>query len=120
LDAPRADDNKTSVQVQSGAHTMLGLSEGTEQPAAEQASTFGEANNTGLNTATQKSVPIFTTDAEKQAARVVMEVIGKYETKRDLVSSSRDLLKEEVQEQIKAEVAERLKPQQGSLLEDQD
>lgn len=120
LDAPRADDNKTSVQVQSGAHTMLGLSEGTEQPAAEQASTFGEANNTGLNTATQKSVPIFTTDAEKQAARVVMEVIGKYETKLDLVSSSRDLLKEEVQEQIKAEVAERLKPQQGSLLEDQD
>jgi hypothetical protein len=41
--------------------------------------------------------PVFTTEAEKQAARVVMEVIGKYEAKRDLVPTSSALLKPEVQ-----------------------
>ncbi|EMC3963035.1 TPA: DEAD/DEAH box helicase family protein [Pseudomonas aeruginosa] len=120
LDAPKADDNKTSVQVQSGAHAMLGLSEGAAQPAAEQESQPSEASSAGANAETQKPAPIFATEAEKQAARVVMEVIGQYETRRDLVPSSKDLLKKEVQEQIKAEVAERLKPQQGSLLEGQD
>ncbi|MFZ2289646.1 MAG: DEAD/DEAH box helicase family protein [Halopseudomonas yangmingensis] len=120
LDAPRTDDNKTSVQVKSGAHAMLGLSEGAEQPAAEQDSKPSEVCSAGANAETQKPVPIFTTEAEKQVARVVMEVIGQYETRRDLVPSSKDLLKKEVQEQIKAEVAERLKPLQGSLLEGQD
>jgi type III restriction enzyme len=37
--------------------------------------------------------PVFTTEAEKQAARVVMDVIGKYEVKRDLVPTSSALLK---------------------------
>ncbi|MFV3287184.1 DEAD/DEAH box helicase [Pseudomonas sp. NY11955] len=92
LEAPKAEDSKTSVQVQSGVNALLGLSE-----------------NPGL--------PVFTSDAEKQAARVVLDVIGQYETRRDLVSSSKDLLKQDVQAQIKAEVAERLRPQQGSLLE---
>ncbi|MCO1451125.1 hypothetical protein L0Z44_30065 [Burkholderia multivorans] len=53
---------------------------------------------------------------EKQAARVVMDVIGKYEVKRDLVPTSSALLKPEVQKEILAEVAERLKPLQGELL----
>jgi type III restriction enzyme len=60
--------------------------------------------------------PVFTTEAEKQAARVVMDVIGKYEVKRDLVPTSSALLKPEVQKEILAEVAERLKPLQGDLL----
>ncbi|HFZ2542908.1 TPA: DEAD/DEAH box helicase [Pseudomonas aeruginosa] len=120
LDAPKADDYKTSVQVQSGAHAILGLSEGAEQQAAEQESQPSEASGAGANAETQKPAPIFTTEAEKQAARVVMEVIGQYETRRDLVPSSKDLLKKEIQEQIKAEVAERLRPQQGSLLEGSD
>jgi len=120
LDAPRTDDNKTSVQVHSGAHAMLGLSGGLEQPTAEQESKPSEVGSAGANAETQNPVPIFTTEAEKQAARVVMEVIGQYETRRDLVPSSKDLLKKEVQEQIKAEVAERLKPLQSSLLKGQD
>ena len=120
LDAPKADDNKTSVQVQSGARAMLGLVEGEKPPAPDQGSRSGEASSADENVATQQTSPIFTTDAEKQAARVVLEVIGQYETRRDQVSSSKDLLKAEVQEQIKAEVAERLKPQQRSLLDDQD
>ena len=120
LDAPKADDNKTSVQVQSGARAMLGLVEGEKPPAPDQGSRSGEASSADENVATQQTSPIFTTDAEKQAARVVLEVIGQYETRRDQVSSSKDLLKAEVQEQIKAEVAERLKPQQRSLVDDQD
>src|SRR3546814_19716823 len=60
--------------------------------------------------------PVFATEAEKQAARVVMDVIGKYEVKRDLVPTSSALLKPEVQREILAEVAERLKPMQGELL----
>ena len=64
--------------------------------------------------------PVFTTEAEKQAARVVMDVIGKYEVKRDLVPTSSALLKPEVQKEILAEVAERLKPLQGELLADVD
>lgn len=122
LDAPTVDDNKTSVQVQSGAHVMLGLSlsEGAAQPTAEHEGQPGKAGSAGASAEAQKPSPIFATEAEKQAARVVMEVIGQYETRRDLVPSSKDLLKKEVQEQIKAEVAERLKPQQVSLLEGQD
>ena len=54
--------------------------------------------------------PVFTTEAEKKAARVVMDVISKYEVKRDLVPTSSALLKPEVQKEILAEVAERLKP----------
>ena len=45
-----------------------------------------------------------------------MEVIGEYEVRRDLVPTSGALLKPEVQREILAEVAERLKPLQGSLL----
>ncbi len=52
----------------------------------------------------------------QQAARLVMDVIGMYEVKRDLVPTSSALLKPEVQKQILAEVAERLKPLQGDLL----
>ena len=59
---------------------------------------------------------MFTTEAEKQAARVVIEVIGKLETQRDLVPTSGALLTPEVQKVIQAEVAERLKPMQGNLL----
>ena len=47
---------------------------------------------------------------------MVMEVIGKYEVKRDLVPTSSALLKPEVQKEILAEVTERLKPMQGNLL----
>lgn len=49
-----------------------------------------------------------------------MQVITKYEVKRDLVPTSNALLKPEIQKEILAEVAERLKPLQGSLLADVD
>ncbi|MBA2659583.1 MAG: DEAD/DEAH box helicase family protein [Nitrosospira sp.] len=110
LDAPSADDKKVSVQVVSGAMTRLGL---TDAPMVVVAPT---ANGDGTTSPPATATPVFATDAERQAARVVMEVIGKYEVKRDLVPTSSALLKPEVQKEILAEVAERLKPLQGNLL----
>ncbi|MEY4591139.1 MAG: hypothetical protein RIR18_34 [Pseudomonadota bacterium] len=108
LDAPSADDKKISVQVGSGAMTRLGL---TNAPAVGDAAT-----DVGTVPAAPAYTPVFTTEAERQAAYVVMEVIGKYEVRRDLVPTSSALLNPEVQSAILAEVTERLKPAQGSLL----
>ena len=109
LDAPSADNKKVSVQVGSGAAARLGLTDAT--PAVDPASTAANGGE-----ATPAPTPVFTTEAEKQAARVVIEVIGKLETQRDLVPTSGALLTPEVQKVIQAEVAERLKPMQGNLL----
>ena len=116
LDAPSADDKKVSVQVGSGAMTRLGL---TDAPAMTVTPTVA-GSATGSSPATTPHAPIFTTDAERQAARVVMEVIGQYEVKRDQVPTSGALLNANVQKEILAEVAERLKPMQGNLLADVD
>ena len=112
LEAPSAEDKKVSVQVGSGAMTRLGL---TVAPTIAPAPA-----NTGAAPAPAVPAPVFATEGERQAARVVMEVIGKYEVKRDLVPTSNALLKPEVQSAILAEVTERLKPTQGNLLEGAD
>ncbi len=108
LDAPSADDKKVSVQVGSSAMTRLGL---TDAPVVAGAQT-----NAGTALPAPAPTPVFTTEAERQAARVVMDVIGKYEVRRDLVPTSSALLTPEVQSAILAEVTERLKPMQGNLL----
>jgi type III restriction enzyme len=110
LEAPSADDKKVSVQVGSGAMTRLGL---TDTPVVALAPA---GNGSSPTPASAAPTPAFTTEAEKQAARVVMEVIGQYEARRDLVPTSGALLKPEVQQQILVEVTERLKPVQGNLL----
>lgn len=123
LDAPSADDRKISVQVVSGAATRLGLTYGGSTPASGSTLPGADASAVGVSgvvTGATGPAPIFTTDSEKQAARIVMEVIGRYETKRYLVPTSNALLKPEVQQEILAEVAERLKPMQDSLLQDAD
>ena len=112
LDAPSAADKQVSVQVGSGAMTRLGL---IDAPA------IGNAVATyGATPATQDLAPIFATERERQVARVVMEVIGRYEVKRELVPTSSALLRPEVHSAILAEVTERLKPVQGQLLTDAD
>lgn len=113
LDAPSADDNKVSVQVGSGAMTRLGLADAPS--VALTSAENGSDSNSG-----PAPTPVFATDAERQAARIVMDVISKYEVKRDLVPTSSALLKPEVQREILAEVTERLKPLQGSLIADVD
>jgi type III restriction enzyme len=108
LEAPSADDKKVSVQVGSGAMTRLGLA---DSPSIASALTI-----LGTAPTSPAPAPVFITERERQAARVVMEVIGKYEVKRNLVPTSGALLNAEVQAAILAEVTERLKPAQGELL----
>lgn len=118
LDAPSSDDKKVSVQVGSNTMARLGLAEAPVLAPAVGSATGGSQTSATSATAPPAPAvtPIFTTEAEKQAARVVMEVIGKYEVKRDLVPTSSALLKPEVQSALLSEVAERLKPLQGELL----
>jgi type III restriction enzyme len=111
LEAPSADDKKVSVQVGSGTMALLGLSEAPT--IATHPASAGVAPATAL-------APIFTTARERQVARVVMDVIGKYEVQRDLVPTSNALLTPKVQLAILTEVTERLKPAQGDLLAGSD
>jgi type III restriction enzyme len=63
---------------------------------------------------------VFTTEADKRAARMVLEVIGQYEVNRDRAPTREALLQPEVQEEIRAKVAERLGSVPGDLLADAD
>ena len=106
LEAPSADDKKASVQVAPGAEAQLGLADAA--PAA--------AGGSEAKTAS----PVFATEAERQAARVVVEVINSLETRRDVAPSSSALLAPQVQALIQKEAAERLRPVQGGLLDEAD
>ncbi|MGX2040946.1 DEAD/DEAH box helicase family protein [Methylocaldum sp. MU1018] len=118
LDAPSADDKKVSVQVGSGVMARLGL---TLSPGPSPAHGRGERekNLAPWGEMVERGEAVFTTDSERQAARVVLEVIGRYEVRRDLVPTSSALLKPQVQNEILAEVSERLKPVQAGLFADE-
>jgi type III restriction enzyme len=113
LEAPSDDDKKVSVQVVSAAMVSLGFA----SPLVG-ANLF--AQDTRVNHCANEFAPtpssVFTTESERQAARVVLEVIGRYEVKRDQVPTSSALLRSEVQREILAEVTERMQPLQGNLL----
>ncbi|MFC2502791.1 MAG: DEAD/DEAH box helicase [Cardiobacterium sp.] len=94
LDAPAASEKKESVQVAPTVETRLGL------------------------VAADDVAPVFSSEAEKAAARVTLEVIEEYETRRDLLPTSAALRQPEVQAAIAAEVTARLQPKQGELLPD--
>ncbi|MDD5036417.1 MAG: DEAD/DEAH box helicase family protein [Methylococcaceae bacterium] len=106
LDAPSDDDKKVSVQVDSGAMMRLGLAALTPNPSP--------GGGRG-----EQIAPVFTTSSERHAARVVMDVISRYEVKRDRVPTSSALLKPDVQKEILAEVSERLKPVQACMFIDE-
>jgi type III restriction enzyme len=110
LDPSGADDIKVSVPVAPGVAARLGLVEAsTVQPAP---AATGDAS-----AVCDRPAPVLSTEAEKQAARLILDVIGRYEVQRDRVPTSRALLEPEVQAEILADVAERLKPVQDSLLD---
>ena len=113
LDAPLTSDRKVSVQVESKAAARLGL---TETPVVDPASIFASSSAGGSGEAASLPLPVFTTEAEKEAARVVIEVINKLETQRELAPTSSALLTPEVQKLIQAEVSELFRPMQGNLL----
>ena len=108
LDAPSADDNKVSVQIESGAATRMGLAITPATDPLSAATTGGDAASA------------FTTEAEKKVARAVMEVVGTYEVKPGLVPTSGALLNADIQKEIQEKVAELLKPKQDDLLKGAD
>lgn len=112
LEAPSNDDKKVSVQVNSGAMARLGL-------ANVGANSFAPSASDDVRINSRLPAPVFAKDSERQVARVVMDVIGSYETKRGLAPTSGALLKPDVQKEILAEVSERLKPAQTTLFEDE-
>jgi hypothetical protein len=106
LEPPSADDRKVSVQVGSGAMTHGWGCAASRRPCV----THPAPVRSSTAPASAAPAPVFTTEAKRHAARVVMDVIGQYEVKRDLVPTSSALLTPEVQSAILAEVSERLKP----------
>ncbi|WP_298413070.1 DEAD/DEAH box helicase family protein [Janthinobacterium sp.] len=111
LDAPSSEDKKVSVQISSGAMTLLGLADTPTMPTRTEG-----LNSDNGSDHDDSPIPMFATDAERSAALVVMQVIAKYEVNRELAPTSSALLKPEIQREILAEVTERLKPTQGSLI----
>jgi type III restriction enzyme len=59
---------------------------------------------------------MFIGEAEREVARIALQVIGRYEVQRDLVPTSGTLLKADIQQRIVAEVKELVRPAQADLL----
>lgn len=108
-----------STQVLPNALAQLGVS-----PPAPGVSYFTSGNERSEEPesgySSPEGKPLFVSPAEKLAVRAIVEVIGSYETRRDLTPSSAALLTPDLQQRIVAEVAEKLKPVQKDLLEGVD
>ena len=101
LDAPEAEQPKQSVLVSSGARTRLGLDSQHVWPGSADPNVV---------------VPLFTGDAERNVAQMVIDIIGRYEGQPELVPTSAALLRPEMQRRILEAVQERLRPKQAVLL----
>lgn len=103
LEVPDKDEHKVSVQVQPGVMAALGLATAAPSVSIQPVAKV-----------------VFTTDAERNAAVIALQVIAQYEVKRDTVPTSGALLTPTVQAQIVAEVQARLQSSQGDVLGDAD
>jgi len=108
LEAPEKDEGVVSVKVGSSIEETLGL---TETEVTGSSGATYEIKPEG------PTVPIFTKEAEKQAAWAVLDVIQEMEKQREVVPNSAALNQPEVQQAIIEQVKERLTPVQGELLE---
>lgn len=112
LDAPDKSEHKVSVQVPSNIDVMLGLSD-TSDKALDNVP-IGVSSD---NVATSQTV--FQNDREKLIARTVLQTASRYANKPSVVPTSKDLMNENVQQEIMAEVRQALAPVQGDLLIDE-
>ncbi len=112
LETPGAQDQKISVQVPPSAAARLGLTDAA--PAVDPASAAAHGASGG-GEAKPAPTPVFTTEAEKQAARVALDVVSQLETQPHRVPTRGALLQPDVQQAIVAEVAVRLRPYQSVL-----
>jgi len=109
LEAPSTDDNKVSVQVTSTAMRLLGSNAMTGEYNRSSTSALYLGNSTA---------PLCVSKPDRRVAYVATQVISEYENKPYQVPTNNALLRPEVQREIVAEVTERLKPLQGSLIDD--
>ena len=107
LEAPDKDEGIVSVQVGSSAEVALGLS------APQVTGSGGRNYELEIEHLT---IPVFNSEAERQAARAVMDVIQEMEKSQHEVPNSAALRRPEVQQIIAARVAVRLTPAQGELI----
>ena len=106
LEAPGADDERPqSVTVAPNLGALLGL-------ASPTAGTNGPALD---GTASSSAAPLFTTDRERQAAAVVMEVLADYEVRTLDAPTRQSLLGADLQARIAEAVREKLPPVQAEL-----
>lgn len=111
LEAPESSERKVSVQVDSALLAHLGLVDAPVVSLPEHDIQDASADFTPS--------PAFASEPERHAAQKVLEVIGRYETRREQAPSTGALLKPEIRQKILAEVQELLKPTQGRLLADE-
>lgn len=111
LDAPDKSEHKVSVQVPSNIDVMLGLSDASDK--APDNVSIGALND---NVPTSQTV--FQNDREKLIARTALQTASRYANKPSEVPTSKDLMNENVQQKIMAEVRQALAPVQGNLLID--
>ncbi len=107
LETPEKDEGVVSVQVDSAAEVALGLSKPEVTGAGEHYKFKPE----------EPTEPVFASEAEKQTARAVLDVIAEMEKRKQEVPTSAALSRSEVQQAIVEKVRERLTPVQGELLE---
>ena len=108
LDAPGADDDrKQSVTVPSNLNAALGL--GTVPVFSGVDAAVGSVS-------APVSPVVFTSDRERQAASVVMQVLADYEVRTQDAPTRQALLAPALQAQIAQAVREKLPPAQASLL----
>lgn len=109
LEAPDQDEGSVSVQVSSNVEAALGLE------TTRATHTGGQHYELKVE---QLTTPVFSSEAERQAARAVMDVIWELEKRPQEIPGSAALLKPEVQQTIAAQVAQRLTPVQADMLQE--
>lgn len=115
LDGPGAgDDRPQSVTVASNLTAALGLTGTSGAPQTSALGTVG-APLTGSTLPSSTGSPVFTTDRERQAAAVVMEVLASYEVKTADAPTRQAFLGAELQAKIADAVREKLPPDQSDL-----
>ena len=106
IDSDPGSERFQSVTVAPGLRAALGI----EAPAAP--GSLGAAPGASASSA---DGPVFTSDRERAAAQVVMDVLAEYEVRRDEAPTRQALLEPEVQARIAEAVRGRLPPVQVEL-----
>lgn len=107
LEAPSENEKKASIQVQSRAEFLMGLSENTAEITTQPI--YSEYHSIPQQ-------PIFNNEQEKHVAQIVMEATAKYATKPIEAPTSQALLTHEVRQKILNDVQTVLAPKQSDFL----